>query len=469
METKNKFPFWYYFALLLALIVTILFWYLLFDRISIEPYPQSQASNSETPGYFDNPEFGNYQDQLPDEIGEINEIDTSKIEIDSLTGRTIVSNLINVAVKNQAVPLKTFLLDLLKKVDTADYKVVYADSTINRVQLEVNSDSIPNFKVKLRKKLNNYDLLVWDEVLFSSSYNESKLNDPTFSWYFNAINAQQAWSISTGDKDIVVAVIDNGFDINHPELKGKSIKPYNVTSRNNNVSPASQNHGTHVAATIVAKSDNNLGLVGIAPKCTFMPIKVSDQNGNMTNSYIIDGILYAIKNKASVINISLGMAISPNFGLNESQQQNYINTQGKDEEDFWNELFKFADDRKVTCVIAAGNSHIMAGYDPFQRSKYTIKVGAVDKNLKKADFSNYGKFVTVYAPGVSIYSAKPNGGFEFLDGTSMASPIVAGSVALLKSKNRNISNEDIIKLLTKSARVTNGLKVLDLNRLVRES
>jgi subtilisin family serine protease len=366
------------------------------------------------------------------------------------------------------VPLKTFLLDLLKRVDTADYKIVYADSIINRVQLEVDPDTIANFKIKLRQRLNNYDLLVWDEVLFENSFNESKLNNATYSWYLNAINAQQAWSISTGNSDVIVAVIDNGFDINHPELKDKSVKPYNVVLHNNNVSPISVNHGTHVAATIIGKSDNNVGLVGIAPKCTFMPIKVSDQNGHMTNTYIIDGILYAIKNKASVINISLGMAISPYFQISESQQQNYINTQGKDEEDFWDELFKYANERNVTCVIAAGNSHIMAGYDPFQRSKYTIKVGAFDKRFQKADFSNYGEYVNIYAPGVSIYSAKPNADFEFLDGTSMASPIVAGSIALLKSKYRSISNTEIIARLTRSSKLINGIKIIDASKLLNE-
>jgi subtilisin family serine protease len=466
MKTERRFPIWYYLVLLLAFILSTLFWSLIFSHHTNSIIRHSIA-NVESPKYFNSPDFEYYENYLPEEIGVINEIDTSKIVIDSLTGRAIVSNLLNVAVKNQAVPLKVFLLDLLRKVDTSSYKVVYADSTINRIQLEVNSDSIQNFKTLLRQKLNNYDLLLWDEVLFSSTFNDSKLSEPDCSWYLKAINTQQAWSISTGDKDVIIAVIDNGFDTNHPELRGKDIKPYNVVQKSIDVRPSNQNHGTHVAATIVAKSDNNLGLVGIAPKCTYMPIKVSDQNGIMTNSYIIDGILYAIKNEASIINISLGMQINSSLRLTAGEQQNYIDTKNKDEEDFWNELFKYADDRKVTCVLAAGNSHIMTGFDPFQRSRYTIKVGACDKDFKRAPFSNFGSYTSIYAPGVSIYSAKPNASFEFLDGTSMAAPIVSGVIALVKSKNRDITNEQIFKLLANTSTFRNGIKIIDSYKILK--
>jgi subtilisin family serine protease len=168
----------------------------------------------------------------------------------------------------------------------------------------------------------------------------------------------------------------------------------------------------------------------------------------------------------SVINLSLGMAIDPNADLPEEKQEEYINFYGKDEESFWDELFKYADKKNITCVIAAGNNNILTGFDPFQRSKYTIKVGAVDQRFKKAEFSNFGNYTNIYAPGVHIYSAKPNRGFEFLDGTSMATPIVAGSIALLKSKNRNITNEKIIRKLISTSRIVNNLHIINLQKLM---
>jgi len=463
MKTDKKFPFKYYLALLLGLVLTVYFWYWVLNP----EQTQTTSVNTDITNYFDNPEFRQYQDYLPDEIGVIIPVDTNEIEVDSASGRSFVSNLINIALKNQQITLKTFLLDLLKKVDTSSYKVVYADTTINRVQLEIKSQDRKGFVAKIRRTLSNHDLLIWDEVLFGGRFNDSKMNDPNCAWYFTAINAQQAWKISTGNKDVIIAVIDNGFDINHPELRGKEIKPYNVVQRNNNVSPSTENHGTHVAATIVANSDNNLGLIGIVSQCRYMPIKVADQSGIITNSYVVDGILYAIKNKASVINISLGMAIDSRYVFSELQQENYINTQGKDEENFWNELFKYADLKNVTCVLAAGNENMLAGFDPFKRSKYTIKVGAFDKNFKKASFSNYGNYVNIYAPGVSIYSAKPNSSFEYLQGTSMASPIVAGVIALIKSTNRGITNEDIMKRLSNIGKSSNGINIIDAYKFLQ--
>ena len=134
---------------------------------------------------------------------------------------------------------------------------------------------------------------------------------------------------------------------------------------------------------------------------------------------------------------------------------------------FWDELFKYADKKNVTCVIAAGNNNILTGFDPFQRSRYTIKVGAVNEILMKANFSNFGDYTTIYAPGVSIYSAKPNSSFELLDGTSMAAPIVSGAIALLKSQNANISNLEIIKRLKSTAFKKNGVKIIDVSKFLK--
>ncbi len=405
-----------------------------------------------------------HQDYLPEQAAQIIPVDTTKIINDTLNQRRIVSNLVNIAIKNSTNSIAKFANELKQKYPAENYKIVYIDSVVNRLQVQLPEKERINFKKEVKSKLSQYKLLVWDETLFDhvETFNDPKLKDNNANWYLKAININKAWEQTTGDRKIVIAVIDNGFDLNHPELKGKAVKPYNVIDKSTNVSPSKENHGTHVTSTIVANGNNNQGLVGICPDCSFMPIKVEDQNGMMSNTYIIDAILYAIKNKADVVNLSLGMQIPMGLNIPLEEQKEYINSSAKDEEQFWDDLFDFANQKNVTCVIAAGNSNIMTGVDPFQRAKNTIKVGAVDKTGNKASFSNFGINTTIYAPGTNIFGAKPGNNYEILQGTSMAAPIISGFIGLIKSKNRDISNQEILRILNTNSITKNNIRILDI-------
>jgi subtilisin family serine protease len=457
---KNyKYPFRYYVFLLLMLIVSILLWLLFFYFIPI--------NNVKNNLIFNKPLTENeywQQDYLPKQVGQIKPIDTTKIINDSLNQRRIVSNLVNIAIKNSSNSIAKFANELKQSYPSDEYKIVYIDSIINRLQVELPENDREKFKSEVKTKLNQYKLLVWDETLFDNvkNFNDPKLKDNSSNWYLKSINIDKAWNQTTGNKNTIIAVIDNGFDLNHPELINKSVKPYNVIDKTNNVSPSKENHGTHVTSTIVANGNNNQGLVGICPDCTFMPIKVEDQNGMMSNTYIIDAILYAIKNKADVVNLSLGMQIPLGLNIPLQEQKDFINSSAKDEEEFWNDLFNYANDKNVTCVLSAGNSNIMTGFDPFQRSKNTIKVGAIDINNTKASFSNFGPNTTIYAPGTNIYGAKPGNSYEVLEGTSMAAPIVSGLVGLIKSMNKNLTNQQIISIINRNSINKNNLKMLDI-------
>jgi subtilisin family serine protease len=452
MQT-NKYPYYYFIILIMGIVMSLIFWSILINNFYTN-YCNFPKSESE---YWE-------QDYLPKEDAQIIPIDTSKIINDTISQRRIVSNLVNIVIKNSTSSIAKFANELKIKYPSEKYKIVYIDSVINRIQIELPENERLKFKKEIKLKLNKYKLLVWDETIFNhaKNYNEPKLNDNNYNWYLKAININRAWDETTGNKNIVIAVIDNGFDLNHPELKNKAVKQYNVIDKSTDVKPSIENHGTHVSSTIVANGNNNEGLVGICPDCLFMPIKVEDKNGVMTNTYIIDAILFAIKNKANVINLSLGMQIPMGINIPIDEQKEFINSSAKDEEEFWNDLFNYANEKNVTCVLAAGNSNMITGVDPFTRAKSTIKVGAVDKKGIKASFSNFGDDTTIYAPGTDIYGAKPGDKYEVLQGTSMAAPIISGLVGLIKAKNKNISNQNIIKIINNNSIIRNNIKIIDI-------
>lgn len=456
---NHKFPWWYYATLFTALIFSIFLWYILIAR-------NNKIQSSISANTISENEYWS-RDYLPENIGYIIPVDTTKIITDSINNSRIISNLVNIAVKSSNYSIARFAGDFKEKYPSDEYEIIYIDSVINRIQVRLPEENRIKFKDEVKNSLDNYSLLVWDETLFDyvKVFTDPMLSNKRANWYLEAINIKAAWEKTTGDENIIIAVIDNGFDLNHPELKNKAIKPYNVINRTEDVRPNEENHGTHIASTIIGNNNNNEGLLGICSDCRFMPIKVQDPNGMMTNTYIIDGILYAIKNEASIINLSLGMMIPPNLKISLQEQMDYINSFAQDEEEFWKDLFQYADDNNITCVLAAGNNNMLTGFDSFQRSPSTIKVGAIDLNLDKANFSNFGDQTTIYAPGVEIFGARSGDGYEYLEGTSMAAPIVSGFIGLMRSYNNQITNKEIIDLLNGNEVSRNRLNILNSNML----
>ena len=255
-----------------------------------------------------------------------------------------------------------------------------------------------------------------------------------------------------------VAVIDNGFDLKHLSIANKWIKPYNATDNSQEVSPSAINHGTAVASLILGNQFQDIH--GMIPSCKLIPIKVADANGFMTSTYIVKGLLYAVKNHADVVNISLGANLEGLEGTSEAFQKAYIDNEAKDEEAFWKELFQYAEQNKTVVVLAAGNDNVLTGFDPFQRSEITIKVGAVNKNNQKADFSNYGAYTTLYAPGEELKVALAGGGTEITQGTSFAAPIVSAFLIALRTKYPQLSAKELIAQLMKNTTEKNQLTIL---------
>ncbi len=338
--------------------------------------------------------------------------------------------------------------------DKERYQFANPDTILPRIILMMPSTERRDFIDNLRDRFPKWDLVVIPESLYrgsATSVNDPDLADKTKRWYFDMCAVFEAWDVTMGDSSITVAVVDGDMDLSHPELQGKIVKPYNAVYHNSDLYVAGIGHGMHVAATAAGNADNSQGTAGVAPRCKVMPIQVDDRNGLIVMSAVIDGILYAIQNGADVVNLSLGLQLDPSVQyLPVAVQKNMIANNFLEEEEFYRELFDYGNSHNVTFVIAGGNDNALIGIDAMCRIPNTLKVSAVQPDKKRAIFSNYGPYSTVSAPGVQIYNALPDGKYDFLEGTSMAAPIVTGAVALLKSVNPSLSTSQIIDVLKRT-------------------
>lgn len=393
---------------------------------------------------------------------EIVSVEPDNVDVSSDSLLTVAGDRLNIVIKTGDKDIHTFAKAFKKSYPEEDYKIIYYDSLTHRIQVELPRESRIRMMKELPKKLNEYELLIWEENLFKTNRTPT---DPGFdsykkSWHLDAIKVKDAWDYSFGNEDIKIAIIDSGFDLEHEELKDRYTNPYNVITKSNKVSPVdNQPHGTHVAGIAVAERDNGFGIAGVVPNCKFIPIQVDAGYGFVTSTALIDAVLYAIHQDADVINMSLETLIDPMIGnLPLSIQEELIRHSFKGQEEFWDQIYEMAEKNKTTIVMAAGNSNMLVGISPMQRHPLGIKVNALDEYDNKARFSNYGAYSTLSTPGVNVYNSFPNNEYNVLDGTSMASPIAAGAVALLKSLQKDLSTREIIQILQKT-----GKKISDKN------
>jgi len=408
-----------------------------------------------------------YQDILPPEQGKLPPLDDNPEIIPG--NPTIIGNRLNILMENEDKSIMDLARDFKIKYPEDKYKVVYYDNVVKRMQIQIPKEEREQLKQEIPGKFApDYTLFVFDEALFEGRYTP---NDPDFKdsnkiWYFYAVKAQQAWDITRGSDKITIAIVDNGFSLKHPELSSKVVQPYNVWKHSQEIFPQQIDHGTHVAGIALAIANNGKGLCGIAPGCKFMPVQVADEKGMMTTTSVLDGILYALYQGADVVNVSLGTQFSSLSQYPESTQRDLIQNHFKEEERLWREIMRIAASHNSTVILAAGNDNVLAGIDALQRPELFITVSAVDKknqNLNKAAFSNYGSYATISAPGVSIYNAVGSNNYVAMDGTSMAAPIVAGAVALIKSINDTITTKQIICILKSTGLSTQG----DIGKLIQ--
>lgn len=246
------------------------------------------------------------------------------------------------------------------------------------------------------------------QMLPSAAYSGIKIKSQSIPWGINKIEAPGVWKRCKGE-GIKVGIIDTGIDREHPDLKDNIKAAYGILDSKKIVDD--NGHGTHVAGTIAAL-DNNIGVVGVAPKAEIYSVKAFDAKGRGQVSDIIDALNWCVEKQVHVINMSFG------FNMKSRALERAI---------------RAADKHNIVMVAAAGNS---GGTDSvLYPAKYSevIAVAASDEKDKAASFSSNGPEVNIIAPGVDISSTYKNQDYKHMSGTSMACPHVVGALALLLS------------------------------------
>jgi len=308
----------------------------------------------------------------------------------------------------------------------------------------------PNYKMKTQ-------LIPNDDFYHSSGSWGQSFDDL---WGLKTISCEDAWEITTGSEDVVVAIVDSGVDYNHPdisenmwinedEILGNGLDDdndgfvdniYGTDYVNNDSDPMDDNgHGTHCAGTVAAVGNNSLGVVGVNWKAKIMAVKGLDAGGSGNTADLAEGICWAADQGAKVISNSWGsFSRRPSDPISE-------------------DAVRYAFSKGCIVVFAAGNNNDDVKYYSPNNMDEVISVAATDSNDLMASFSNWGGKIDVCAPGVNILSLRANNTkndsmiveekYLILNGTSMACPHVAGLAALLLSKNPTLSPQEVKSIL----------------------
>ncbi len=284
-------------------------------------------------------------------------------------------------------------------------------------------------------------------------------NDPDYvkQWHLPHIGAASAWDRFSTGSTVVIAIVDDAVDHTHPDLAPNlwvnpgeipgngidddgngyidDINGWDVASNDNNPAPpsSSYDHGTHVAGIASAATGNGIGIAGMGYSCRIMCVKATNNAPAISNGF--EGILYAADNGADIINCSWGGHVQ------SATHQNII---------------RYAQDQGCIVVCAAGNNSSSSVFYPAGYPG-VISVASTDNDDKKSSFSNYGSWITISAPGNIIYSTLPGNAYGKRSGTSMASPLVAGLLGLMKSLHPLMPDNDLVECLKSTSTAIDGL------------
>ena len=390
--------------------------------------------------------------KLPDQgdiVAPVTEEDGEEIPIIRQPGvPNTIANRLFLFMENENDNIEALAQDFKKAYSDDKYSIIGYDKEVKLLVVQIPENERDQIRQTINSKIPNHKFLVFDEEIYELNGHVSTSTE-SVGWHLGAIRLKQGWSITKGSANVKVAVVDDGIEAGHPMFKGRIVDAYNVFTQNNSLS-LGQGHGTHTAGLAVGSAEYyTKGASGVAPNCKLMPIQVFDNN-QCPLSALIAGTMYAIHHDADVVNLSIG----PSFkGLNQlpvDQQNEIAKRQFKNVEKLWARVCALAAKKNCILVFAAGNDDILSSIPPENRNASSIVVAAVDKNLYPTDFTNYGPCSDISAPGKGIYSSYPRGDFKSFDGTSMAAPIVSGTIALMKSIKKDLTVEQARNVLYKT-------------------
>ena len=250
----------------------------------------------------------------------------------------------------------------------------------------------------------------------------------------------RAWDITTGNSDIIIAILDTGVDLDHPDLIDNIVPGYNFI--NEDLPPDDVfDHGTPCAGIAAATMNNDIGIAGICAECSIMSVKVLSDQGSGDWAVIADGVVWASDNGADVISLSLG---------------------GSGYQEYFDDAINYVVANGSVAIAASGNINTEMDFYPASYEQ-CIAVGAMSpccerkQGVNSCDAepgwgSTYGDQIDFLAPGVRIFSTKPDGRYwTDFNGTSSACPHVAGIAGLMLSLNPNLTPEIIRDILRQSA------------------
>ena len=241
------------------------------------------------------------------------------------------------------------------------------------------------------------------------------------------VNAPAAWDITTGNSNVVLAILDSGIDLTHTEFAGRLLPGYDFVE-NDNIPQDNDGHGTHVTGIAAATGNNNQGIAGIDWQTRILPVRILNNFGSGTTVNFAKGILFAIDNHADVINMSLGTSVNSRL----LEYSTY-----------------YAYQKGVALVASSGNNNAPVSYPAAY--PWVLAVGATDLMDQRWASSNYGPQLDLVAPGVGIYSTGLSNSYFYQTGTSMSAPLVAGTAALLAGLEGFTTPERIYAAITNSA------------------
>jgi len=264
---------------------------------------------------------------------------------------------------------------------------------------------------------------------------EVRPNDPDFDkeWGLGKVEATRAWGITCGCNTQLIAVLDSGTDLDHPDLADKVRTDIDWDYMNNDdVADDDYGHGTHVSGIAAAATNNYKGVAGLGWEAAILPVKVLDNRGYGDSGKLADAIRYAADQGATVINMSLGGG-----GSCPGYLQSAVD---------------YAYDKGVVLVAAAGNHGTQPNESKFPANcNHVLGVAATEQDDSIAGYSNYGSHVSVAAPGSEIHSTLMGGGYGLKWGTSMATPHVAGLAALVLTRYPTYTPDEVASAILDNA------------------